>query len=228
MMAEYGWGEEAFGYQMVAQRRWAQLNPRAFHRDPLSIDDYMESRYVSEPLRLLDCDYPIDASGCVIFTTEERARDLAHRPVFVESGAFGTASRSSFELQEDMTRTSPHAAAARLWSRTSLTAADVDVAGLYDGFSPIVMTWLEALGLCGRGEAADFVREGNTAPGGRLPLNSDGGMVNVGRIHGVNHVAEVVHQLRGTAGPSQQTDVHVGVAGNSFGPGSACMLFTDD
>jgi acetyl-CoA acetyltransferase len=115
-----------------------------------------------------------------------------------------------------------------MWAQTPLRPADLDVAGLYDGFSPIVMTWLEAAGICGRGEAADFVKEGNTAPGGRLPVNSDGGMVNVGRIHGVNHVAEVVHQLRGTAGPSQQDVANVGMAANSFGPTCACLLLTNE
>jgi acetyl-CoA acetyltransferase len=226
MMAEFGWGEEAFGRQMVAQREFARLNPDALLRDPMSLDDYMSSRYVSKPLRLFDCDYPVDSCGAVLFATEERARDLRQKPVFVESWAFGTSGESDFELAEDMTRTSSFSAAEAMWSRTSLTPADVHVAGLYDGFSPITLNWMEALGLCGRGEADAFVAEGNTALGGRVPVNCDGGATNVGRVHGVNHVAEVVRQLRGTAGERQRPGAEVGVAANSIAAFTACMLLT--
>jgi len=199
VMHEFGWPEEAFGRQMVAQREFATLNPGALLREPMTLEDYLSSRYVSKPLRLFDCDYPVDASGAVIFTTEERARDLNQTPVFVASWSFGTSRQASFELISDMTTTSSHVAAARMWSRTSL-AQDVHVAGLYDGFSVITLNWLEALGFCGRGEAADFVADGHTRLGGRLPVNCDGGAANVGRVHGVNHVAEVVQQLRGRSG----------------------------
>jgi acetyl-CoA acetyltransferase len=228
MMVEFGWDEEAFGRQMVAQREFAGLNPDALLRDPMTMDDYMNSRYVSRPLRLFDCDYPVDSCGVVAFATEERARDLRQKPVFVESWAFGTSHESAFELAEDMTRMSSFDAAQAMWSRTSLTPADVQVAGLYDGFSPITMNWMEALGLCGRGEAANFVAEGNTSLGGSVPVNCDGGAANVGRVHGVNHVAEVVRQLRGTAGARQRPDAQVGVAANSTALFTACMLMTAD
>jgi acetyl-CoA acetyltransferase len=226
MMSEFGWGEEAFGRQMVAQREFARLNPDALLRDPMTLDDYMSSRYVSKPLRLFDCDYPVDSCGAVLFATEERARDFRQKPVFVESWAFGSSGESDFELAEDMTRTSSFSAAEAMWSRTSLTPADVHVAGLYDGFSPITLNWMEALGLCGRGEADAFVAEGNTALGGRVPVNCDGGATNVGRVHGVNHVAEVVRQLRGTSGERQRPGAEVGVAANSIAAFTACMLLT--
>jgi acetyl-CoA acetyltransferase len=226
MMSEFGGGEEAFGRQMVAQREFAALNPDALLRDPLSLDDYMNARYVAKPLRLLDCDYPVDSCGAVIFTTEERARDLRQKPVFVESWSFGSSHESDFELATDMTRTSSFDAAAAMWARTSLAPADVHVAGLYDGFSPITLNWMEALGLCGRGEASDFIAEGNTSLGGRVPVNCDGGATNVGRVHGVNHVAEVVRQLRGTSGPRQRAGAEVGVAANSIAAFTACMLLT--
>ena len=226
MMSEFGWGEEAFGRQMVAQREFARLNPDALLRDPMTLDDYMNARYVSKPLRLFDCDYPVDSCGVIAFTTEERARDLRQKPVFAESWAFGTSSESDFELAEDMTRTSSFDAAAAMWSQTSLTPADVHVAGLYDGFSPITLNWMEALGLCGRGEASDFVAEGHTSLGGRVPVNCDGGATNVGRVHGVNHVAEVVRQLRGTSGERQRPGATVGVAANSIAAFTACMLLT--
>jgi acetyl-CoA acetyltransferase len=226
MMSEFGWGEEAFGRQMVAQREFAAMNPHALLRDRITLDDYMNARYVAKPLRLLDCDYPVDSCGAVIFATEERARDFAQKPVFVESWSFGTSGESDFELAEDMTRTSSFSAAADMWARTDLTAQDVQVAGLYDGFSPITLNWMEALGLCGRGEASDFVAEGNTSLGGRVPVNCDGGATNVGRVHGVNHVAEVVRQLRGTSGDRQRPDAKVGVAANSIAAFTACMLMS--
>jgi acetyl-CoA acetyltransferase len=226
MMSEFGWGEEAFGRQMVAQREFAALNPDALLRDRITLDDYMNTRYVAKPLRLLDCDYPVDSCGAVIFTTEERARDFRQKPVLVESWSFGTSAESDFELAEDMTRTSSFSAAADMWARTSLTPQDVQVAGLYDGFSPITLNWMEALGLCGRGEASDFVAEGNTSLGGRLPVNCDGGATNVGRVHGVNHVAEVVRQLRGTSGDRQRPGAEVGVAANSIAAFTACMLLS--
>lgn len=226
MMSEFGWGEEAFGRQMVAQREFAAMNPDALLRDRITLDDYMNTRYVAKPLRLLDCDYPVDSCGAVIFTTEERARDFKQKPVFVESWSFGTSGESDFELAEDMTRTSSFDAAAAMWARTSLTPQDVQVAGLYDGFSPITLNWMEALGLCGRGEASDFVAEGNTSLGGRVPVNCDGGATNVGRVHGVNHVAEVVRQLRGTSGDRQRPDAKVGVAANSIAAFTACMLMS--
>lgn len=226
MMSEFGWGEEAFGRQMVAQREFAALNPDALLRDRITLDDYMNTRYVAKPLRLLDCDYPVDSCGAVIFATEERARDFSQKPVFVESWSFGTSGESDFELAEDMTRTSSFSAAADMWARTDLTPEDVQVAGLYDGFSPITLNWMEALGLCGRGEASDFVAEGNTSLGGRVPVNCDGGATNVGRVHGVNHVAEVVRQLRGTSGDRQRPDAKVGVAANSIAAFTACMLMS--
>jgi acetyl-CoA acetyltransferase len=226
MMSEFGWGEEAFGRQMVAQREFAALNPNALLRDRITLDDYMNTRYVAKPLRLLDCDYPVDSCGAVIFATEERARDFAQKPVFVESWSFGTSGESDFELAEDMTRTSSFSAAADMWARTDLTPEDVQVAGLYDGFSPITLNWMEALGLCGRGEADAFVAEGNTSLGGRVPVNCDGGATNVGRVHGVNHVAEVVRQLRGTSGDRQRPDAKVGVAANSIAAFTACMLMS--
>jgi acetyl-CoA acetyltransferase len=226
MMSEFGWGEEAFGRQMVAQREFAAMNPNALLRDRITLDDYMNTRYVAKPLRLLDCDYPVDSCGAVIFATEERARDFAQKPVFVESWSFGTSGESDFELAEDMTRTSSFSAAADMWARTDLTPQDVQVAGLYDGFSPITLNWMEALGLCGRGEASDFVAEGNTSLGGRVPVNCDGGATNVGRVHGVNHVAEVVRQLRGTSGDRQRPGAKVGVAANSIAAFTACMLMS--
>lgn len=189
--------------QQVAQRDHARLNERALLRDPLSLSDYLESRWVSRPVRLLDCDYPCDASGAVILTTEERARDLRKSPVFLEAAALAAIDTTSWEYLDNILGGALVPCAQALWSRTDLGPADVDCAQLYDGFSVFTLCWLEALGFCSPGEAGPFIADGHTALGGTLPLNTDGGVCNVGRHHGSSHCIEAVHQLRGECGARQ-------------------------
>jgi acetyl-CoA acetyltransferase len=225
-MFQYGTTEEQFGAFAVAQREYATRNPDALFREPIALDDYLNSRYITKPLRLLDCDYPVDSSSALIFTTEERARDLAKKPVFFEAWAMGTTNTLDFNLVEDMTHSSPWRAAKTMWARTDLTPADVDVAGLYDGFTFIAMQWLEALGFCGEGESGPFVAEGNTRPGGSIPTNTDGGACNVGRRHGANFFIEVTRQLRGESGERQIPNARIGVASNAVGGFAGCALLT--
>ena len=196
-MAMYGTKEEDFGAFAVAQREYAVRNPsESFFRDPLTLDDYMNSRYIAKPLHLLDCDYPVDSSSALIFTTEERARDLKQKAVFFDAWAMGTTREADFSLVEDMTHSSPWMASRRMWSKTDLKPSDVGVAGLYDGFTFIAMQWLEALGFCGEGESGPFVTAGSTRADGIIPTNTDGGACNVGRRHGANFFIEVTRQLR--------------------------------
>lgn len=225
-MLQYGTTEEQFGHHVIAQRECAALNEDAFFRDPLTMEEYLSSRYVSKPLRLLDCDYPCDSGSAVIFTTEERARDLAKPPVRVEAAALTAIRDLNFEILEDMAETSPHVCAKELWSRTDLGPDDVSTAHLYDGFSIIPFQWLEALGFVGPGEAGSFVEEGNTRLGGRLPMNTDGGACNVGRRHGANFCIEAVRQLRGECDARQVKDAEVSVFTNSFGPFCGAVLLT--
>lgn len=225
-MAEYGTTEEQFGAHVVAQRAFAALNDDALLREPLTIEDYLASRYVCTPIRLLDCDYPCDAGSAVIFTTEERARDLAQRPVLVESYALSAWGEPSFENLPDLTNHAPLHTAQNLWARTDLKPEDVDCAQLYDGFTIITFEWLEALGFCGRGEAGPFVAEGNTSLGGALPVNTDGGACNVGRRHGANFCVEATRQLRGECGSRQVPDAEVSVWANAVGYFSGAMLLT--
>jgi acetyl-CoA acetyltransferase len=227
-MHQYGTTEEHFGAFAAAQRQYASANPDAIFRDPITIDDYLASRYISKPLHLLDCDYPVDSGSALIFTTEERARDLAKKPVFFDAWAMGTTDTLDFHLLEDMTHSSPWRAARRMWDRTDLRPADVDVAGLYDGFTFIAMQWLEALGFCGEGESGPFVAEGNTGPKGAIPTNTDGGACNVGRRHGANFFIEVTRQLRGECGPRQVPGARVGLASNAVGGFASCALLTTD
>jgi acetyl-CoA acetyltransferase len=226
-METYGTTEEQFGAFAVAQRHHATMNPDAIFRDPLTLDEYLASRYISKPTRLFDCDYPVDSGSALIFTTEERARDMAKKPVFIEAFGSGTTDATDFFLVEDMNHSSPWRAAERMWAHTDLTPADLDVAGLYDGFTFISMQWLEALGLCGEGESGAFVEEGHTRIGGTIPTNTDGGACNVGRRHGANFFIEVTRQLRGgESGERQVPDAKVGVVSNSVGGFAACALLT--
>jgi acetyl-CoA acetyltransferase len=225
-MQQYGATEEQFGHHVIAQREHAGLNEDAFFRDPLTMEDYLASRYVSKPVRLLDCDYPCDSGSAVIFTTEERARDLKKPAVLVESAALTATRDLNFEILDDMVETSPHSCAKDLWARTDLKPGDVSTAHLYDGFSIIPFQWLEALGFCGPGEAGPFVEEGNTRLGGSLPMNTDGGACNVGRRHGANFCIEAVRQLRGECGARQVKDAEVSVFTNSVGPFCGAVLLT--
>jgi acetyl-CoA acetyltransferase len=225
-MAQFGATEEDFGRHVITQRAHASLNDDAIFRDPLTMEDYLESRYVSKPLHILDCDYPVDSGSAVIFTTEERARDLRQPVVLVDAYALTAIRDLEFETLSDMVETAPVPCARSLWARTELSPADVDTAQLYDGFSIIVFQWLEALGFCGPGEAAAFVRDGNTALGGSLPVNTDGGACNVGRRHGANFCIEATRQLRGECGERQVPGAEVAAWTNAVGPFAAAALLT--
>jgi acetyl-CoA acetyltransferase len=225
-MAKFGTTEEQFALNASTQRYHATLNDDALMRDPLSVEDYLASRFVSKPVRIFDCDYPVDSSSAVIFTTVERARDWQHKPVVVEAGALSSLRDLNFFQLDDFATTSPKHCADLLWSRTDLTPTDVDCAQLYDGFSIITMQWLEALGFCGMGESGPFVEAGHTRLGGSLPLNTDGGACNVGRRHGANFCIESVRQIRGDCGERQVPGAEVAVWSNAVGPFAGAMLLT--
>ncbi|THJ37447.1 thiolase family protein [Candidatus Frankia alpina] len=219
--------EEDFANFAVTQRGYAAKNPEALMREPLTVEDYLAAPYISKPLRLLDCDYPCDSGAAVIFTTEQRARDLRQKPVFVEATALSATHDMTFELLPDMVRTSPVHCLRELWSNIDLTAADLDCAQLYDGFSVITLQWLEALGICEPGQAGPFVSGGGTSLTGALPTNTDGGACNVGRRHGANFCIEATRQLRGgQSGERQVADAEVAVWTNAVGPFSGAMLLT--
>jgi acetyl-CoA acetyltransferase len=225
-MQQYGTTYEQFAANAVTARYHASLHPEAIFRVPITAQEYLDSRFVSEPLRLLDCDYPVDSSSVVIFTTAERAADWNHKPVMVESFALSAIGDFDMSLIDDFTWNSPAHCAEVLWSRTDLRPSDVDTAQLYDGFSVITFQWLEALGFCGRGEAGPFIEEGNTRLGGSLPLNTDGGACNFGRRHGANFCIEAVRQLRGEAAERQVPKAEVAVWSNAVGCFSGAVLLT--
>ncbi len=227
-ISEFGATEKDFARHAVVQRNHAMQNPEALFRDPLSVDEYLESRYVSKPVRLLDCDYPVDSASAVIFTTPERARQCRKPAVLVDSWAMSAVADIDMALLDDFTSNAIGHCSETLWSRTALRPTDVDCAGLYDGFSIITFEWLEALGFCGRGEASQFIADGHTAAGGSLPTNTDGGACNVGRRHGANFCIESVRQLRGECGERQVPGAEVAVWSNATGSFAGAALLSVD
>ena len=198
-------------------------------RQPLTMDDYLSSRPVADPLLVLDCDYPVDGACAVVLTTRERAADLPHRTVVVDSLAYGTGGEPDWLYGGDFLFGGTRPCADRLWSRASVGPADVDVAQLYDGFTHITISWIEALGLCGIGEFHDWVGDGSRiGPGGDLPLNTHGGQLAEGRLHGLAFLAEAVAQLRGACGVRQVDGADVAVVANAHGPQSGAMVLVGD
>jgi acetyl-CoA acetyltransferase len=223
----YGTTKEQLGWLAINSRRNAGLNPRAAYRDPMTMDDYLSARPVSTPLGLYDCDAPVDGSVALVVSPAAYAPDCPNRPVAVEAvgGAYGS---GGWIHRDDYPKMASTEAAAQMWSRTDLNPADVQVAELYDGFTFLTFAWLEALGLCGEGEAGPFV-EGATriALDGELPLNTYGGQLSAGRMHGYWLLHEACLQLRGQAGERQvapRPEVAVAAAGG--GPIAGCMLLT--
>lgn len=224
---EYGTTREQLAQIPIVQRRNAGLNPRAIFRSPLTMDDYLAARMISSPLCLFDCDIPVDGSTAFVVSRRDRAVDSPHPPVYFE--AIGTAlrGRASWDQYEDMTSMAAQGTADHLWSRTSLRPGDVDVAQLYDGFSILALIWLESLGFCGKGEAGSYLEGGQRISlEGELPLNTSGGQLSAGRLHGFGLVHEAVTQLRGHAADRQVGGAEVAVVANGGGPIAGAMILT--
>jgi acetyl-CoA acetyltransferase len=225
-MHEYGTTKEQLGWIAVTERAHAALNPHAVFRDPLTMEDYLSSRMISTPLSLYDCDIPMDGSVAVVISAPDTTADLRH---WAELEAVGSALRHRpyWEQWPDLTTMSAHDAAAHLWSQTDLKPGDVDVAQIYDAFSPFVLMWLEALGFCERGESGPFVEGGTRIGlGGELPLNTWGGQLSGGRLHGWGFLAEALRQLWGEAGPRQVPDAEVCAVGVGGGASTSALLIT--
>ena len=211
-MHEFGTTAEEYGQIALSARRWSALNERAVQRQPLTMEDYLSSRSIVDPLLLLDCDYPVNGSCAVVVTTAERAADLPGRPVFVDAVAWGTGTGADFVFADDFLYGGSIACSRRLWQCSDFTVDDLDVAGLYDGFTHLPIAWIEALGVCTFGEFGQWVDDGRSiGPGGVLPLNTSGGMLAEGRIQGIGLLAEVVQQLRHECGERQVGGARVGV-----------------
>jgi acetyl-CoA acetyltransferase len=204
-MYEFGVRSEDIGRAVVQLRAYALTNPAAWgYQRPMTLEDHQASRWIAEPcIHLLDCCQETDGSVAVVITSKERAANMPHRPVTI--GAAAGAGLFEQEIASDHYRgdlsvmEGSVALARRLFSDFGFDRGDIDVAMIYDAFSPILLMQLEALGFCGPGEAKDFIAAGNLGPNGSLPCNTNGGLIGEGYIHGLNLVLEGTRQLRGTA-----------------------------
>jgi acetyl-CoA acetyltransferase len=223
-MHEYGATKAQFGGLVTTLRAHAATNPKALFRDPMSLDDYLGCRKISDPISLYDCDAPTDGSTVVILS--RRGATSSHdQAVGIE--AVGTAMHVSsyWDQSPDMVHMAAYGAGQRLWSRTDLKPADVDVALLYDGFSFLAVMWLEALGFCGTGEGASFVEGGERITfGGALPINPHGGQLSGGRLHGLGMLHEACLQVRGLAHGRQVAGAEVAAVSAGGGPLAGSVL----
>jgi len=221
----FGGGRKTLGWIALNARANAARNPLAIYRDPLTMDDYLDARMVTTPFGLYDCDVPCDGSVAVVVSHVDAARDLRRAPVLVEAVGSQITERVSWDQGTVTHEPQVFGPAAHLWSRTDLGPADVDVALLYDGFTFNCVTWLEALGFCGVGEAPAFLDGGTRiALDGDLPLNTHGGQLSAGRTHGFGFLHEAVVQLRGDGGDRQVAQAEVAVVSNGGGTPGGCLL----
>ena len=225
-MHEFGTRREHLGEIALTARAHAALNPAAVYREPLTMDDYLGARMVTWPFGLYDCDVPVDGSTAVVVSAADAARDLPHPAVHINAVGSAIRGRPVWDQWEDLTTMAARDAAAQLWARTDLKPADVDTIQLYDGFSWLTLAWIEALGFCKRGEGGPFVEGGRVRLGGPLPLNTWGGQLSGGRLHGFGFLAEAIRQLRGQGGARQVKDCEVAVVAAGGGPIAGCLLLT--
>ena len=205
-MVKYGTTEEQFAEAMVSSRAWASKNPTAQYRDLVTVDDVMASKPIADPLKMLDCSIVSDGGAAIVLTSRERAADMPHSPISIKG--FGEGHRYEHISQSQNLTESAAVESGRLaFQEAELTPADIDIAQLYDCFSPALLIQLEDLGFCEKGAGGEFLQSGATRPGGTLPVNTHGGMLshchpgNPGAMFGIT---EAVAQFRGLAGPRQQ------------------------
>jgi acetyl-CoA acetyltransferase len=228
-MHAYGATSEDYGRVAVTMRKHAAVNPRAwFYRKPLTLAEHQASRWIAEPLRLYDCCQETDGGQAMVVVSAERARDLRQLPAVITAAAQGSGpdqfSMTSY-YRDDITALPEAALCARqLWAQSGLNPGDIDAAVLYDHFTPFVLNQLEEYGFCGRGEAKDFIADGNLEVGGALPTNTHGGQLGEGYLHGTNGIAEGVRLVRGTSTTQPPGVGNVLVTAGTGVPTSALIL----
>lgn len=233
-MHEYGTRPEHLGAIALACRERANANPRAqMHDRTLTMDDYLAARTIAEPLRLFDFCLETDGAACVIVTSTDRARDLRPKPVLIRAVAQASTPDPQPGIQfpvlmrDTITELPARAVADVLYHRADLTPADIDVAQLYDCFTITVLLQLEDWGFCAKGEGGPFAASGAIQKGGRIPINTGGGHLSEGYIHGMNHILEGVRQMRGESTSQIPGAEHCLVTATPLPPGSAVLLGVD-
>ena len=217
-MFEFGTSRQQLAEVAVAARQWASLNPEAYMRGPLNIEEVLESRMVSDPLTVRDCCLVTDGGGAFVLVKKERALDMPKPPVFI-LGCGAAVWNRQVSSMENLTVTAAQQSGSAAFRMAGLTAQDMDIAQLYDAFTINVLLFLEDLGFCKKGEGGSFVEHGGIAPGGRLPVNTNGGGLSCTHpgMYGAFTIIESVRQLRGEAGARQVTGAQTAVAHGNGG-----------
>lgn len=226
-MELYGTTTEQFGEVAVACRAHALLNDNALMKKPITLEDHRNSRMISDPFRLLDCSLESDGGAAIVVSAADCARDLRHRRVFISGVGEGHPdSPGSITQRPDMTHLGVAKAARRAFEMAGVTPADIDLVELYDCFTYVVICQLEALGFCKKGEGGSFVEGGRLRLEGALPTNTHGGLLSQAHVWGLNHIVELVRQLRGDAGRAQVRDAELGLVTGygDMGDGSVAIL----
>ena len=211
-MELYGTTIEQFGEVAVACREHALLNGNAVMKKPITLEDHRNSRMIADPFRLLDCSLESDGGAAVVISAAERAGDLRHRKVYISGVAEGHPdSPGAITQRPDMTSLGIAKAAPRAFQMAGVTPADIQVAEIYDCFTYAVIRQLEDMGFCAKGEGGPFVQGGRLKLGGALPTNTHGGLLSQAHVWGLNHIVELVRQLRGDAGLAQVKNAELGL-----------------
>ena len=229
-MKQYGMTHEQLAMVAVVQREWASMNPRASFRDPITVEDVMNSRMIAYPFHLFECCLVTDGGGALILTKAERAKDFPNRPVYILGSGESVETPMVSQMKDLTSSQAFRIAGGDAFKSAGITHSDVDHLMVYDAFAHLPIWGLEDLGFCERGEAARFIEDGNTRPGGKLPLNTNGGGLSYmhSGMYGMYALQESVRQIRGTAPaqvPNAEISVCLGVGG--MFAASGCIVMTN-
>ncbi|MCS7296262.1 MAG: acetyl-CoA acetyltransferase [Dehalococcoidia bacterium] len=231
-MKEYGLTEEQLAMVAVVQREWASMNPRAMFRDPITVEDVLNSRMIAYPIRLLECCLVTDGGGALVLVSSERAKDFPTKPVYILGTGESVETPMISQMEDFTTSKAFRVSGKKAFEEAGITHDDVDHLMIYDAFAHLPIFGLEDLGFVGRGEAGAFIAEGNTRPGGKLPLNTNGGGLSYTHtgMYGMFALQESVRQLRGTA-PAQVPNCRISVChgvGGMFAASGTIILTNEE